>query len=131
MRVYIAGRFTGRARLASLAEDLKRIDPKVKVTSTWLTPRTEAEHKDYPYNDEDARKYATRDLDEIWDSDCLILDTIDDSSTGGREVEWGFALARGMRMVLVGPRRNVFHYLVERHYETWSELLLNWSGIYS
>lgn len=128
MKVYIAGRFTGRARLASLADDLKRIDPRVRITSSWLTPKTEAEHKDYPYEDDAARCYAIRDLDEIWDSDFLILDTIDDSNTGGREVEWGYALARDLRVVLVGPRRNVFHYLAHEHYDSWSELLLAWAA---
>lgn len=131
MKVYIAGRFTGRERLARRAEDLKRVDPKVKILSSWLTPRTEAEHKDYPYDEAEARVYAMRDLDELWLADVLILDTIDDSNTGGREVELGYALGRVNQVIIAGPRRNVFHYLADLQYDNWSDLLLDWSRLAS
>jgi hypothetical protein len=33
-------------------------------------------------------------------------------ATGGRHVEFGLALAQGKRVIIVGPRENVFHYLL-------------------
>ena len=33
-------------------------------------------------------------------------------ATGGSHVEFGLALAQGKRVIVVGPRENVFHYLL-------------------
>ena len=43
------------------------------------------------------------------------------STRGGRHAEFGIALALGKRVIVIGPRENVFHALpaVER-YESWA-----------
>lgn len=46
------------------------------------------------------------------------------SKRGGRHVEFGMALAWGLRLIVIGQRENVFHCLpqVER-YDTWDDFL--------
>jgi hypothetical protein len=44
-------------------------------------------------------------------------------ATGGRHVEFGLALAHGKRVFVVGPRENVFHYLLpdSQIFATWNK----------
>ena len=67
--------------------------------------------------------YANRDYSEVLQSELLIVDTVDVNDRGGREVEVGLALAFGLGVWVVGPRRNVFHYLVNQQFSTWEETL--------
>ena len=75
--------------------------------------------------DEFWKKLAIKDLAEIKSADLIILDTIDLTPRGGREVEYGFALGQFQTKSIwrVGPVRNVFHELVDRAYETWDQLM--------
>lgn len=116
-RVYIAGRFTAQARLRYEAVALKMLDPEINVVSSWLW----SEESDVGYSDEQALEWAKRDCREVGTADVLIVDTIDESTTGGREVEFGMAGAWGIRTVVIGPLRNVFHQLASEHYDTWDE----------
>jgi hypothetical protein len=63
---------------------------------------------------------------EVVAADIFILDTTDESMTGGREVEFGMALMDmefPRRIIRVGPVRNVFHSVVRETYDSWDELL--------
>jgi len=46
-------------------------------------------------------------------------------ATGGSHVEFGLALAQGKRVIVVGPRENVFHYLLpdSQIFATWNKAL--------
>lgn len=118
MRVYIAGRFTGQARIRSEAVALKMLDPEVEVVSSWLWSE-EPDNGDY--SEEQAKEWAKRDCREVGTADLLILDTLDDSNTGGREVEFGLAGAWGTTTVIIGPYRNVFHRLANEHFDNWED----------
>lgn len=93
------------------------LSPWVDVVSSWLW----SAEPDYPVADEQALGYAECDVDEVLSSEVLILDTIDESTTGGREVEFGMAGAWGKHCIIVGPYRNVFHRLAHEHYESWDD----------
>jgi len=61
---------------------------------------------------------AVRDLEDILISDYVVC--LSESSTtptlrGGRHVEFGYALAKGLPLIIIGPRENVFHFLPERY----------------
>jgi len=74
------------------------------VTSRWLKDDSET------LNDE----WARNDLYDVASADALFalnLPGWEDKGTGGRHVEFGYALALGKRIVLVGQRSNIFHYL--------------------
>ncbi len=71
--------------------------------------------------------FAVMDLHDLLGADCLITLTEPPGSPytrGGRHVEFGVALAASKRLIVVGPRENVFHCLkgVEQ-YDTWDAAL--------
>lgn len=118
MRAYVAGRFTGQARIKVEAQRLR--DLGWKINASWL----DSVENDVGYSVEDGQRYANRDLDEILSADILVLDTLDESTTGGREVEFGYAYACDKGLVVVGPHRNVFHYLEPVfHFDSWDEFI--------
>ena len=46
------------------------------------------------------------------------------AAAAGHHVEFGYALAQGKRIILVGHRENVFNYLPEIEFvETWPQAL--------
>ena|SRR3990167_1345825 len=93
-----------------------------EVVSTWLD-----EVKRPPSMPESLfwKKLAMKDLAEIRSADLFVLDTHIGSERGGKEVEFGFALAQFQAMLLyiVGPLRSVFHELCDRRFDTWEEFL--------
>src|SRR5678815_1657271 len=59
-------------------------------------------------------EYARKDLDDVAAADMLLFVNYEawkNSGTGGRHVEFGYAIALGRRIVLIGSRSNIFHYL--------------------
>src|SRR5678815_4799579 len=95
MRVYIAGKYEARSRLIEWRGRLKALGHE--VLSTWLDEMPKRDEVDADY----MHKAATRDLAEIASADLFILDTIDESNTGGREVEYGYAYVKGLDLWIV------------------------------
>ena len=118
MNIYIAGKYTARARLKQYKDYLSGRGHT--VLSTWL----DQHEGDYgTVTDEQMHQMAMRDAVEVTDANVFILDTLDESATGGREVELGMAIAQSNKYIyLVGPVRNIFHTLVS-HFDTWEDLL--------
>jgi nucleoside 2-deoxyribosyltransferase len=70
------------------------------------------------------RSHAEADLVAIDVADLVIVFTDEPSTTGGRDVEFGYAIASEKRIVVIGPRINVFHCLQEvEQYNTWEEFM--------
>lgn len=122
VKVYIASFFDTRERLRPIRDQLWKMGHE--VLSSWIdeAPRvaamTEAEF---------ARKTAIKDLAEVKQAELLILDTLEVSPRGGggREVEYGVALGHFQTKLVfhVGPIRNIFHHLADRHFDSWPEVL--------
>lgn len=121
--IYIAGKFTAKDRLREERDRLRKLG--YVVTSGWL----EEPETDYTADAAYKVECAKRDLDEVVRAKTLIIDTLDVSDTGGREVEFGVALGNCDQIYVVGPLRNVFHYLVpERcHFDSWDALIEDFS----
>lgn len=113
--VYVAGKFTARERLRPVKAAL--LARGIPVTSTWI----EADADSQPF-EERALTEARRDLAEVRMATLMIIDTLDESNTGGREVELGGMLILGKEVWRVGPPRNIFHYMIRNTYTTWDEL---------
>lgn len=111
--VYIAAKFHARIRLRPIRDRLRALG--FNVSSHWMEQEEESE------SSIDA---ARRDLREVRNAELLIIDTLDESNTGGREVELGHFLFKGGTIWRVGPIRNVFHHLMEpQHvFESWDEV---------
>ena len=116
MIIYIAGKFTARKRLLEASQnfDLRQFG---HIRASWLVN----EEDDDPTSSQKL-VYAVRDQEEVMTADLLILDTLDVSETGGREVEWGMAIAQMAKRWLVGPARNVFHELANKKFTNWEEV---------
>lgn len=124
---YLAARYSRRAELCGYRDDLARRG--VKVTARWL----DGEHQidDTGLSVEAARvereRFAVEDLTDAFDADVLIAFTEpprSSNSRGGRHVEFGVAIGRGIPVIVVGPRENVFHCLPGTPvYGTWAQAL--------
>ncbi len=67
--------------------------------------------------------YSYRDIGEVVSCDLLIIDTAEESTSGGREVEYGMALALGKSVWVIGPDRNIFHSVCRRRFDDWQMAL--------
>jgi hypothetical protein len=104
MKIYIASRYDRRFEMLGVTGVLMRAGHV--VTSRWVEGRGEG-----------PALAALEDLSDILRADCLISFTeepeagVSWAARGGRHVEFGYALAAGKRLCVVGPRENVFHFL--------------------
>lgn len=108
--IYIAGSFNAKERLKKEAERLLE-DGRFVVTSTWLWEPEEI----------NVKVRASQDKCQVLASNFLILDTADETTTGGREVEFGMALARGLQVIIIGPKRNIFHHHIGWEFDSWDD----------
>lgn len=112
-RFYLAGRYDRRQELCNRAHAIERASKGTwRSTARWL----DGVHDDLgPDSDTDEMyRVAMEDIHDILESDVVFVYTEHPgvSSRGGRHVELGFAYATGKRIVVIGPRENVFTALV-------------------
>ncbi|SRR5712692_5518109 len=114
MRIYFAALYDAKDRIKSLRDEIEKFGHS--SVSMWLDAPA------VPHADKNPGflSYAAiGDLADIRDAEILILDTFNDNLRGGREVEFGYALSRGIPTIVVGPIRNVFHNLAWKHFDNW------------
>lgn len=114
-KIYVAGKFEAQERLKHERNRIHR-EGAGRVIGTWL------DEENANPSTADKLEYAERDYAEVSASDLLILDTADENNRGGREVEFGIAIGRGIEVWVVGPKRNVFHEMAP-HFLTWDDVL--------
>lgn len=111
MKIYLAARFSRREQLNELADELRRMGHI--VTSRWLeTKWVNRPDQSAAAPPEYRQTYALIDLEDVQAADVMINfteDAIPNAGRGGRHVEFGYAMALGKRMVVVGYRENLFH----------------------
>lgn len=155
MKVYLAARYSRREELVGYRNDLNQLGSIIpglylRVTSRWLNGSHEA-HKLGPngmrviprsgYTNTQARRFAREDLADIDEADVVVVFTEEhvprgNVGRGGRHVEFGYALAKGKKIIVVGPIENVFYSLINesdlpgvRVADDWIEarrILLKW-----
>jgi hypothetical protein len=113
MTYYLAGRYEDRRRLNDRAMLLDRMG-YTRVAS-WLD-RPEAP----TLSPADEFRLAALDLSEVAQSRLFILDTMSPGTRGGREVEYGAALAVPLLTVVIGPQRNIFHAIAIHGFPSWA-----------
>lgn len=124
MMVYMAAPFSLQYLINSLAGELRRAG--VTVVSRWHDP---ANGHGQNFADTDRAGMTREALDDLADlraADTVICFTQPPKTTytsGGRHVEFGYALALGKTTFVVGPIENVFVNLANGVYGTWDELL--------
>lgn len=120
MKIYTAGSFVEQARIRKMKENLVELGHV--VTSTWLyeqVPPVGIKEKDFH------RKMAIKDLNEVSEADCLILDVDNPTKTMGKNIEFGFALAKHKLLYVVGdiPPAAIFMTLADGCFANWDDLL--------
>jgi nucleoside 2-deoxyribosyltransferase len=125
MKFYLAAGFSRKDEIAAKTRQLQSL--RIGVTSTWpwedAAPQSTLDSVGEDYLVLNGRK----DLGEIKAADGVILFTQEPTKPfvrGGRMHEFGYAQALGKRLIVCGPRENIFHYLPEVEVvATWEELL--------
>lgn len=122
MSDYLAASYRRREEIASYAASLR--DNNGTVTSTWHDGHHELpglleQHHTAPYQAMCAKE-------DLWDLDKagrLLFFSGGDTHRGGRHTEYGYALARGKTIVIIGPCENVFHQLADFQFDTFDDFM--------
>src|SRR4029077_17405618 len=120
MKIYITSVFESRPRIRPYRDKLWELGHE--ITASWLDESKKPSGMELLIF---WKKLAIKDLSEIRAAECFILDTLEDSPRGGKEAEFGAAVSavQPKFVYLVGPRKNVFHYLVDQQFDTWKECI--------
>lgn len=101
MKVYIAALYSRRAEMENYAN--KIIDAGHTVTARWVFGGEEGLSR---------AQIALLDLEDVDKAEVVVSFTHAHGTPtvgGGRHVEFGYALAKGKKVILIGDRENVFH----------------------
>jgi hypothetical protein len=124
MKFYLAARYSRIAEMQAVRDDL--LIAGHEVTSRWVDGGHGA--VDAELTDEQSRQFAHEDIRDIVAADCVINFTEaprTGPTRGGRHVEYGMALVLGSRIIVVGHRENIFHYLpAVEFYPSWAQAYL-------
>lgn len=81
------------------------------VNSRWIDGGAElAATGEYFSADAEMARYAAIDCEDVMAANTLVQITGDKQTHGARHSELGMAMATGKRMVLLGPREQIFHF---------------------
>ncbi len=131
MRIYLAARYSRREELCRYREQLRAVGHDVQ--SRWLDGKHQISDTGKPIGDHGEAlvegvddgstqvcnaalraKFAQDDFEDVTGADAVISFTEpprSNANRGGRHVEYGIALALGKRVLVVGHRENLFHWL--------------------
>lgn len=115
IRVYLAGRYSRREEFRGYAETMRALG--LVPAARWLDGSHEGidtGHGQVQAPQKDQAQWAGEDLADVRNCDLVVCFTEPEGSTytrGGRHVEAGYAIACGKRILIVGPRENIFYNL--------------------
>jgi hypothetical protein len=148
MKIYLASRYSRREELCQYRTELQAVGHT--VTSRWLNGEHQiddggkpigehgealvegtlrsgeklSEHEVSTRADALRAHFVKEDCEDVYAAECVISFTEQPRSPlgtrGGRHVEFGLAVAWGKRLLVVGCRENLFHYLPQVEFcATW------------
>jgi hypothetical protein len=130
MNIYLASRYSRNDEMKGIRDVLQALGHK--ITSRWIDCHPDVvgdftesfDSEMLNTNPEQCAPLGQHDLDDIDKADTVISFT-GFGGKGGRHVEFGYALAKGKKLFIVGPRENVFHTLQQvEYYPTWRSLII-------
>lgn len=110
--VYLAARYGRRDELWKYAALL--LVAGIRCTSSWLNETSPLTVRMRDVKENELREIALTDIRDIGEADALVFFAEDQEKQpprGGRHVEFGYALALGKEIHVIGERENVFHHL--------------------
>lgn len=123
-QVYLAARYSRQTEMREVARELE--DMGYEMSCRWISG--DHQIKDGLCPDEELQeriRFALEDYHDVVASNIIISFTeVPRSSTtrGGRHVEFGIGLGIHKRLVNIGPRENIFHYLPQVEvYDSWEQ----------
>ena len=140
MNIYLASRYKRREELCTYREELIKMGHNVEAR--WLNGSHQISDKGIPIGDgaeamveatggispdgdKMRQKFAQDDIEDVCFADVVINFTESprsEANRGGRHVEYGIALALRKRLIIIGHRENIFHYVpFAEFYETWED----------
>lgn len=123
--IYLAARYSRKPEMQDVASTL--VDRGYRVTSNWIQENYDPNVVLTEITDEDNRKIALVDLEDILSADAMLFfaeDPLIGIPRGGRHVEFGYAMALNLEIYVIGPKENIFHYLEGvKHFETFEAFL--------
>jgi nucleoside 2-deoxyribosyltransferase len=108
-RIYLASRFARRDELRAVAAELVGLG--AEVVSRWLLDAAPLTCVDLRPGGR-GEAVAAQDIADLRRATILVAFTepaLAPQGRGGRHVELGIAIGRGIRVIGVGPREHVFH----------------------
>lgn len=125
-RIYLAGRYSDKELITERATDLARAGHK--IVSRWIAEPHPPQTQLSDITTGELVAYANIDITDIHRCDTFLFFSVDPlvpTHRGGRHVEFGYALALGKRIVVFGPKENIFHYIPNEvmHYDRWDSLV--------
>jgi hypothetical protein len=139
---YFAARFSRNAELRGYRDELLAAVPGTTVTSRWIDLHPDITGgqavsftpDELAADPEHCWRYGQHDLEDLARAAAIVSFTGDGGGgKGGRHIEHGVAiayvdnapiLAGRFRLIVVGPRENIFHcHPATEVYATWAEFL--------
>ena len=102
IKAYLAARYNRREELEVIANSLRAYG--IETIARWVFGEEQGLSRE---------SIALMDIEDIDKSEMVISFTEPWDTPvvrGGRHVEFGYGLAQGKRMILIGNRENVFHW---------------------
>jgi hypothetical protein len=132
MKIYLAARYSRNDEMRGVRDVLEAFGHT--ITSRWIDQHGGNLLESFVAeklnaDPGDCAKYAQIDMDDLQAADVVVSFTsAGGGGKGGRHVEFGVALGLGKRLVVVGPRENVFHTLTGvEWYPDWSRMVMAWT----
>lgn len=127
--IYLAARYSRNDEMRGVRDVLSAIG--YRITSRWIDQHNGELEKSFTpealsVDPEGCAPFGIADVEDLRAADIVVSFTSrDGGGKGGRHVEFGMALGLGKRLIVVGPRENIFHTLPEvEHYPNWSRLVM-------
>lgn len=108
MKIYLAGAWNAKPEVRDIRLRLERMGHT--VTSRWIDWAGPLSGE---AREQELRRSASVDLEDIRNSDMVLIFTCKPSTHGGFHTELGYALALGKRVEIIGPRPSNFFHLPE------------------
>lgn len=119
IKIYLAARYTRMRELQGYRDILQ--GSGFTMVARWVN----GEHEAYENDPHLRGRFAQEDLEDVERADWVINFTEEPrahATRGGRHVEFGMAVALKKRLIVIGWRENVFHYLPQvEFYRSWQE----------
>jgi Domain of unknown function (DUF6378) len=127
VKIYLAAQFARHADMRDYRDVLTELG--CEVTSRWIDLHTVNDpvtgSEAFNSRPQEFSKFAEEDLEDVAAADLVVSFTEGGLARGGRHVEFGYAVALGKELVLIGPREHLFHTLAKiRHFRSFAEFLL-------